>query len=663
MIFFVFGAGLGFALIALAWPLTAAATRVLVTGASGAADGPPAAHVLRGCLLVGVIVVFAWLIDSQFLEAERNIRLFLGAVFGATIGGLAVARRRTGTRASSAPPAAMGVSDPGQAPLGPDDSIAAPPAAEPAPPGPWWIRPSSLVPVALIALPLFALVAPRGEMDLSFIRSVKTPFVEAQFTKNEVEFRLDLESEPQGFFRLGPYGLGDAVHMARNEVIYRERFPDGADLANGQVAPPADALRFITDVLQPMALCAYEVDQLYGDQEILFDNLRTVSTGLTRALKLSTKALEDPNLPPGRVEELAQHTLLVALRRIDGERRRLMPALDMLSDEESSCQGSFSQNLQDFLNPAAQETHAPPPTLVAVMRNPAVVHAATMFYLWSGNPRAVLKILAAADAGTAALTRTSSMPWLSDYPALAFIRGYAKRWEGQWGSYVYLAEWERAIDLFQARLDRLHQNAPAIRKACDHNQLPVFRHGRTEFPHPLSAPPLPAACSPDSAADCNAQLAYGYYTFQLNIVRNHLIFETAREMMIHRSRQEKEPALYRALGHAERSAAFVEADGLRAGNCFTQQAVGPADGDAWHFVVTTINPDHEYAALLDSLGSLIAAKALVINDGDKAVLEAAVKTLDESLEHAAMAGDQGPFLETIRDHRAKARQALGLSDR
>jgi hypothetical protein len=667
VIFFLLGAAIGFLSLWLLWPIIAGLARGLETSSrerAPAALRPPRSwrtfvasygtDAVRLGLLAAVLSPLAVLADWRFLEAEVNIRLIFGGVFGALIAVLVLARRPP---APASPATGFADSAAAASPAGGDASAA----------GFWTSKQLPLVSIALIALPLLALIAPHGELDLGFVRSVKTPFIEAQFTQNEVEFRLDLQSEPQGFFRLGADGLGDALHMARNEVIFRQQFP-AADSGASRIASPADALAFLGEVLQPMALCAHEADRLYGDQELLAATLRIGGQGLARALTLSMKAVQDQQPATAAGEALVRQTLRDSFVRLDEMKAQAIPALSRLAANGSACEQDFAARLDSYLaglerreRDSGADTAEP---LSAVMRNPAVAHATAMIFLWSGNPRAVLRILETGDEMAGALTRAQAGAMsLAEYPALHQIRGYATRWEGVRGNDAYLAMWEDGISQLQSRLERLKQASPAVTAQCVNRALPVFAFTEDGITQPLSADTRPPGCLGRSADECNVMLAYGYYAFSLQKLRNHLMFETARELMLKRLPHTVDAPLFRAIAHAKRAAAFVAADGLRSGHCFTQQVARAGNGTGAAFAITLTNPEHEYAAVTDSHGSLIVAKALLIDRGDKAAIETAISEFERALSYAALANDGGGFVETIREHHWRARKALGLTTR
>ena len=156
---------------------------------------------------------------------------------------------------------------------------------------------------------------------------------------------------------------------------------------------------------------------------------------------------------------------------------------------------------------------------------------------------------------------------------------------------------------------------------------------------------------------------YGYYTYFLQKIRNHLMYETAREVTVKKYPQDAWSALMRALNYARDAKALVDSDGLRLGNCFTQQRFTYYRDGELHSDVTTTNPEHEYAATLDSYGSLILARAFKIDAGDKKAVESAIGMFESSLKYSVAARDPRWFTETIREHYETARGALGLATR
>lgn len=309
MLYFLIGAALGFWLPKLGWYLVASGAHALRP--RRAIDGTVRRLAPLAALLLLIALLFL-MGDWSFLESARNMRLTFGAVFGWLIG--ALTSETGGHSLSRGPDAPAGLSDHAPAIISP--------GGEAAGKGPWWVRPSSLIVIAVIVLPLFAAIAPHGELDLGFLRSVKTQFLEAQFAQNEVEFRLELKNEPQGFFNLGADGMGDALHMARNEAILRNRIV--SDIYSPEyIASPDYAFLFITEVLQPAALCAHEIDLIYGDQEVLVSALRIIGTGLSRALALSANALKQGQQQRTKeaAEESVRQALMVSFERFDTEKK------------------------------------------------------------------------------------------------------------------------------------------------------------------------------------------------------------------------------------------------------------------------------------------------------------------------------------------------------
>ena len=260
----------------------------------------PALWILAAPAVAAVAVYLALvgaLTNWTFLESTHNLRVLLGSLFGLLLWQLV---RGSADRCS------------------PTDTARSADA-------PWWARPRSLAALALIALPLVAFIAPQGELDLGFLRSVKTPFVEAQFAQNETEmrFRFELESEPQGFFQVGLDGLGSPLHAARNELNYQRygrRFPD-----HSAIQAAEDAFGFIADVLQPVALCVHAVDRLYGDRELLVQSLHRIGAALARPVVISAAQWNDGS--ESREDFLADKVFTPSLTEVHTQAKLQLPAL------------------------------------------------------------------------------------------------------------------------------------------------------------------------------------------------------------------------------------------------------------------------------------------------------------------------------------------------
>lgn len=650
MVYFLLGAALGFVLQKLVWQLVVSATGAL-----------RARHPLRPIisrlqpravflvLIAVALFLLAAIADLSLLESARNIRLTFGTVFGWLIGLLTTQKRERSPNLNVGASGAMGgLSDHGQANLAS--------ASEPAEKGPWWVRPSSLIAIAVIVLPLFAAIAPHGELDLGFLRSVKTPFLEAQFAQNEVELRLDLKSEPQGLFKLTERGLAEAIYMAYYDFIYQRLLDNGAYWPE-KVASPADALRFITDVLQPAALCAHEIDLIYGDQEVLVAGLRIIGTGLSRALALSKNALKQEKQQEAGTgaNDAIKNTLMLSLMQFDDKNRELLDSM-----MPAVCTKLISERFENFLLSTSNNGNNAH-TLSALLRNPAVVHAASMFFLWSGSPQAVLKVLEYLNTIDTALQNEQENS-LMNYPPISYVRGFANRWEENVSYHGYLNDWDKAIDGFQERLNTIKsKKLDALQKCTAEKILPISK----SFSNAQSTtlPQNRSALKEKEVRDDDIHLLYGYYTYWLQKMRNHRMYETAREILANKYSDYGDAEINHALGYAKDAKAFVEADGLKVGNCFTRQQLAMPRDNGTSPAVTTSNPDQEYASAIDGYGLLMLAKAFRTDTGDKELLESAIAHFDDALGYRKDTGSPDRFWDTIRDHRATARRALGLPSR
>jgi len=319
------------------------------------------------------------------------------------------------------------------------------------------------------------------------------------------------------------------------------------------------------------------------------------------------------------------------------------------------------------------ETHQPfTAELVEVMRQPSVVHAASMFFLWAGNPRAALTMIRHLEEAT----RPDAPHARLDYPGLQHVRGFAERWIADSNSDPnrYLDDWDRGVDQLEARIEGLRRAEPALLEGCgalssDPVRLVPAQLSERLVNRPRNAP-LPGPCGTDAAL-CDARLAYGYFTYQLFRARSHIVYETAREVMTGRAFPERSLALERASGHAERLLAEVEAARLGSGGCFAQQTVafpalgaaGPGDAELPTHVValTTTRPEQLHATALDGDGSLRLARAVIDGRVDQGEADRAIASFDRALRLGAMSGLSADLMATIRDHRDQARRATGAA--
>lgn len=601
MVVFLVSALAGFLFSFLAFPVVSS-----LAGGSGARPIPPVMLFARLTLMALIVGGCIWMANRTFLESETNIRLILGALFGFLVF-MQVCPRLSATRSGAEAAGQPGFSEPAQSDLG----------------GPWWSRPRSLLTIALIALPLLALFAPHGELGLGFLRSVKTPFVEAEFSRNEIDLRLDLESEPEGFFQIGRDGLGQALHTARNEAIYQDAVSPGSPAAKAA----RQAFEFTGRVLQPVAQCAELLNRFYGDRDLVRDHLLAVGAALRRGIALA-----------GTNEPLTTWW-----------RKDFAGVVEALKEDVKS-QLTIGDPCEIDIS-AERE----PADLRQALRHPVVAHAASMFFLWSGNPKAALRVLDGHDQ--------SADVDFDPYPGLYHARGFARRWmDGGADPTPYLLEWHRGIELLEQRREKL---APHVVNACPkgrpgvvHFQPPqitgIQKDGERRF----------KGCLQDNA-ECHKQLAYGYFTVFAEKIRNHLVYESARNLMTNNEFDDREDILSRARAHGELLREIVETDGLNNNNCLTRQVIdypplgSKSDPDVYH--ITGDHFEHDYGVFMDSYGSILMAAALSDGRVDKDLVEEAIAAFKAALRFAAKTDSLGGLVGTFRDHRAQARRALGLA--
>lgn len=535
-----------------------------------------------------------------------------------------------------------------------------------------WTRDTAVLPVILAGAFAYALLAPRGELSFDFIRSLKIASIEAEFTQNHTDLRFEIESEPQGFFQVDRTGMGEALDMARAELFLRESLaPDAAETETFRAA-----FDFMRSVLQPVVLCAQQIDALYGDQEFLRGAFQAWGAALVRAIVL---------VQEGQTDE-ARLTLMRVPDGLVRQRQRQMSVLEATSGSEKPyrvnlcLRGADAQSAGRWVgDPGAALGRYTPEELAVVLKEPATAHAASMFFLWSGNPRAADRLLGRVRA-------SEGEDGLPVYPGIPFVRGFTDRWLNTAATDVerYLDRWQTAIDSIETRLRLMASASPDQLGEIAGVAEPVAIFGpvtgsetRSETkPEPgtkarsgtETEPEAPGArlpiegCEAPEPAVCRARLAYGYYTYFLVKTRNHLVFEAARELMTGRNLPDRDRILELALRSAAALHRVVETNALRVGHGITQQmtlvaAGGESPDDA--VKVTIDMPERFYALLLDSVGLIRLAKA--VRDSDDSEAEVAQEMFNQALTVGA--GLLGEGIErTIREHRSQARQALGQND-
>jgi hypothetical protein len=291
-----------------------------------------------------------------------------------------------------------------------------------------------------------------------------------------------------------------------------------------------------------------------------------------------------------------------------------------------------------------------PADLREALRHPVVAHAASMFFLWSGNPKAALRVLEGHDH--------SAGGDFDPYPGLYHARGFARRWmDGGADPTPYLLEWHRGIELLERRREKL---APHVVSACPkgrpdvvHFQPEQITEVRTDGEEGKFN-----GCIGRNA-ECQKQLAYGYFTVFAERMRNHIVYEAARNLMTNNDFDDREDILIMARSHGEKLREMVDTDGLNRNNCLTRQVIDyPA---APPYGITGEYFEHDYGVFMDSYGSILMAAALSDGRVDKDLVEEAIAAFKASLRFAAKTDSLGGLVGTFRDHRAQARRALGLA--
>lgn len=544
-----------------------------------------------------------------------------------------------------------------------------------APAGPGWTSPAALLPIMLLLLGLYAVVSPRGELNLAFLQSLKTPFGEAEFARAKAELQFQLVNEPQGFFPLNRDGLGEALHMARAELHRLEAMAASPVWAadedhRRQLHDMRNAMRFIATVLQPMALCLAQVDSLYGDPKILESDTATIGRGLTQAM-LFARSTGDKT----RAARQAFDAIATMIDGLEDARNRHAALLAHSAGPGSA----FTVNLCDVtahhLNAAmlmpryGTGVRFEGEDLRRALVHPATVHAVATFFLWSGNFRAAQRVV----AGDAALRAAS--PDFDAYPGIVFVKGFAERWLGAQGQDPkrYLDPWDRALAMLDRRLGDMARYLPAVIEGCrdrteqvvtvDAGSVPLMPEHYVAALHadrpPLSCGIVAVDGGSSDPEHCAAQLSHGYFAYFAGKIRNHIIHETAREVLADRTRPDIDQMLLRARRHRSEQLQFIAQGGLGRGHCHTLQEWQPtASGpDVGAMLVTTTDAGRDHALFKSSMGLLRMAEA--VQSGADDDLSAAVRLFDETLGSGAFADDDIVAQTTMR-YRAQARAALNL---
>lgn len=630
------------ATIAVIWfgrPLAAAFARLgepRTRRRERALGGPLGLAVRATVVLALVAAVAAGLWNWEFFASSRNFRIVAGAVFGALVWLFARQLVLAGPASDQARAAHYAGAGEGLAAGGPTAGGR----------GLW--NPAVFLAVGLVVIWIWALVAPHGELDLAGVRAVKTPFIEAQFARNESDLRLDLEleREAEGFLTLGPAGLEHALFMPRAQVVY-----DRARTRMEGEAPPGarrsgDAFYLVAEVLQPVARCVHALKRRYGDRATIDGLLAPVASGWSRAILNARTAVDaDDAAALQRLEE----ALLGALGRFERAVDELLwpPTSPLGGPAEALCRRRFADPLAprarplSFGRPTVTAVGAVEPgSWAAVVLDPAVVHATAVFHLWRGDPAAALRLVDGAVGG-------------DTDASLDYVRGFARRWQQReiGAPEVYLVPWARGIRTSEDRARTLRRWAAAMDPSC-----PASGHEPTTIAYGrLVSAPLVRELSA-----CELQTTAGYYAFRAQKLRMHLVYESARLLLTGRRFPERARTMARARAHARHLLRFVDADELRAEDAFMLQ-MASLDGGARSVPLASASALHDYAFALDAVGAARLAAAFDDGDAEPEETEAAIVLFERALAYAAEANVGWRFDEEVRDRLEQARRAIALS--
>jgi len=537
--------------------------------------------------------------------------------------------------------------------------------------------PGLLIPVAIFLIWLWALVAPHGELDLSGVRSVKTPVLEAQLARNKAEFVVEIEQEPRNTFVLQRSGLGHVLFMAHNELIYLSAL--GADAhdgrTDGRLQRAKKAYQTITKILRPVARCIYQDKERYEEtrqiEQILYDFGAHWRRSIIDAVKQdsSGQAAESRNLSAKEMWHLdsSLFELINAIKSLDVQVPRLSATAKLTKTVSEAAPRRMGTALRvrrtaDDQSVVDERGGEIPPcdqvqALVAdpvatarfwpdssdVLRHPAVVHAASMFALWAGEPGTAVNLVRKADDGGGRET----------YPGLPYVQGFALRWYR--GDDVapgrYTEHFADGIRRMEHRADVLEQHAAEQAEDCSHPGSLERRFSLNEF--------LEFDDSED-LTPCAVALASGYYRFRVQHNRLHIVFQSARRLLAGTRFPQRDDVLERALGHAAKLKEFVEDDALRGHNAYMRQVLEFDDPDLPVAPIASGRPDHHYALALDAYASVLLAKALRDGRAHVPETEAAIAAFDDALARAAAVGLGTNFVSEIRQKRDQAKRALNL---
>jgi hypothetical protein len=590
----------------------------------------------------------AWY-EAHQLWVERNwFRCFLGSVTGLAVAALI---RRLSIGSARTPEAT---------------------------PGRWYESPTALLSLVILLLPLFAMVAPRGELPLDALQRVRTPFGEAEFARTKADLNFRLVQEPQIYFRMDRSGLSEALHMARAELHMLEGLNGSPTWTRNdenlrRLRDMRNAMRFIATVLQPMALCLVQVDDVYGDPRIIEAHVAAIGRALTQAAVFARNSVEADPIAMAA----ARNAIISMIDGLDAERRSHAALLDYTSGAKKS----FTDNLCERRTgrwgyPRAALVAAPDGSgdylsddqLRRALLHPATVHNMASFFLWSGNFRAALELVRADGA-------RSLSPDFRRYPGAIFIRGFAERWLGAQGAdpQIYLGQWQQALTLIDERIDELDEHLSPVIDSCRESRLDehVVTIQATSLPLDPShyaeaarADRAPVSCglanvTGDDAdpEGCMARLAFGYLNYFAGKLRNHIIHETAREVLADHTRPDIDALLDNASRHASDQQAFMQAGGLARGHCHTLQRWHPSATlpGRNHVRVTTAEAERDHVLYKSSLGLLEMAWAVTEPEQDHLVT--AIAFFDETIRSSALAMND-VVRQTTQRYRTQALDAL-----
>lgn len=357
-----------------------------------------ARHWARLLAVVAIVAAIAFfLVRWDLLDSSTNLRVALGLAFGAVL--------RNFTRHRDP--------DAGGADL------------------PWWCRPQALRPLALLLIALLALLAPHGEFDFGGLRSIKTPLVEAQFARADVDLRFQLETEPTYFFGIAPDGLGMAGELLHAENEWRQLT---------QQPPATLPIEFAKRAVRPVTVCAEFVERLFGTRQLITPMLSRYGSTLTAVVIDLANANADPQVLAGIPERVGK-----AARAAMTDLNALLPGV-VVASPENPCAEQRIATLPEFLAQA---------DWVRLGADPLLVLTVGMLHLWSGSPEAAIKVLALAPDRNAD----------GGVVGLDYLEGFARRWAAQPVT-DYVPLWSREIARIESRLARLRKQDKGAIDAC-----------------------------------------------------------------------------------------------------------------------------------------------------------------------------------------------------